>query len=220
MEYRRRAWSWMIAAALCGGALAPPSRAANLTLLWTAPGDDGVNGRATRYELRYSLAPITEASYATAWRVNGLPLPQPAGAPERVAVPNLVAGRKYYFALKSMDDAGNWSPISNVVQTAPSVTATGDTPASLVFSLPMPNPAPDEARWLYGLPVPGSLSVGIYDISGRLVRELSTGLKPAGSGQLVWDLADASGRRVAAGLYLVRARSAGRDWVQRLVVTR
>ena len=34
----------------------------NLTLNWTAPGDDGSTGTATSYDLRYSTTPISNDS--------------------------------------------------------------------------------------------------------------------------------------------------------------
>ena len=45
--------------------------AVSVTLRWTAPGDDGLAGRATRYDLRYSKTLITAANFASATVVNG-----------------------------------------------------------------------------------------------------------------------------------------------------
>src|ERR1043166_957856 len=54
--------------------------ATSVTLVWTAPGDDSLTGQATRYELRWSLAPInTLAEFDGATAVAGVPLPLPAG---------------------------------------------------------------------------------------------------------------------------------------------
>lgn len=194
--------------------------AGSMTLAWTAPGDDGTVGRASRYELRYWSAPITPANYASAWRVNGLPPPKPAGSQESFVVGALVSGRKYYFALKTMDDAGNWSPISNTVSSIVPVTATEQPVAALSFSPPSPNPAHDSAQWTYMLPVAGPVVIEIFDLAGRRVRTVTQSWQSAGAGQADWDLTDDAGRAVATGLYLVRAVSLGRQWVQRLGVAR
>lgn len=194
--------------------------AASMALVWTAPGDDGTVGRASRYELRYWSAPITTANYASTWRVNGLLPPKPAGATESFAVPNLVPGRKYYFALKTMDDAGNWSPISNTVSSIVPVTATEQPVATLSFSPPSPNPAHNSAQWTYTLPVAGPVVIEIFDLAGRRVRTVTQSWQSAGAGQADWDLTDDEGRAVATGLYLVRAVTAGRQSVQRLTVAR
>jgi hypothetical protein len=70
-----------------------------VTLQWTAPGDDGANGTATSYDLRYSASPITLGNFGSATQVAGEPSPQVAGSLETIDV-NLAPGT-YYFAIKT-----------------------------------------------------------------------------------------------------------------------
>jgi len=49
----------------------------------------------------------------------------------------------------------------------------------------------------------------MYDLRGRRVRLLARGPFPAGDQQLSWDGRDASGRRVAPGIYFASARIGG-----------
>ena len=58
--------------------------------------------------------------------------------------------------------------------------------------------------------------VGVYDAQGRFIRTLADGVT-AGSHTLSWDGRDASGRRVGAGIFFVRASAGGVTRVQRLV---
>jgi len=90
------------------------------TLAWTAVGDDSLSGTATSYEVRYSTAPITAANFASATAVTGLPLPAAPGTAQSVVVRSLSRQVTYYFALRTADDAGNRSALSNV----PSATTT------------------------------------------------------------------------------------------------
>ena len=98
---------------------------------WTAPGDDGTFGTATLYDLRMSESPITSASFDSATRVLGLPAPAGSGTQQRVTVHGLSRGTVYYFAIRTVDDAGNWSGMSNVLQwdwsldTAPPAAPSG-----------------------------------------------------------------------------------------------
>lgn len=89
-------------------------------LRWLATGDDGMQGQATSYELRYSESPITEANLPSATSVpTGTPgLP---GAQEQVDVPNLVEGQTYHFAVRVMDSAGNTSALTKTSVRLPSV---------------------------------------------------------------------------------------------------
>lgn len=58
-----------------------------------------------------------------------------------------------------------------------------------------------------GSQVPADLSVGIYDVAGRRVAQLTSGAVPAERGMVTvaWDGREASGTAVSAGVYFVRA---------------
>ena len=47
-------------------AIATEPGASHVTLAWSAPGDDGFVGVALRYDLRYSLEPITTVNFGQA----------------------------------------------------------------------------------------------------------------------------------------------------------
>lgn len=114
-------------------ALPPGARAQtdSVTVDWTAPGDDGSIGTATAYEMRFSTTPLDEAGWGGATPVPGLPAPQPAGARQSTTVRGLIPGTTYWFGIKTVDEAGNWSPLSNVLRwdwvydTAPPAAPTG-----------------------------------------------------------------------------------------------
>lgn len=91
-----------------------PSTATAVTLTWTAPGDDGTVGQAASYDIRYSSTPLTELNFAQATPVSAPPTPAPAGTTETLTVTNLQPATAYYFALKTTDDAGNVSAMSNI----------------------------------------------------------------------------------------------------------
>jgi hypothetical protein len=86
----------------------------SVTLAWTAPGDDENAGTAAQYDVRYSSQPITEASWASATQVAGVPKPRAAGRTETFMVRSLASNSTYYFALKTADERPNWSALSNV----------------------------------------------------------------------------------------------------------
>jgi hypothetical protein len=85
-------------------------------LTWTAPGDDGNDGAAAYYDVRYSSEPITTTNWIKAIPCSGLPIPQLAGSSESYLVQGLSSETLYYFALKSGDDVGNVSDLSNVAE--------------------------------------------------------------------------------------------------------
>jgi chitodextrinase len=91
-----------------------------------------MTGTASQYDIRYSISLISDANFSSAAPVGGAPSPQVAGSSESFTVIGLQLSTAYYFAVKTVDDANNWSGLSNVV----SQTTTGDqTPPSAIMDL-------------------------------------------------------------------------------------
>jgi len=110
------------------------SQSASVTLSWTAPGDDGNVGTASAYEMRYhtdSLFLVNNFSQAVA--VPNMPVPLVAGTRQSVTVNGLPSDTKIYFAIKTRDDAFNWSDLSNVPFK---ITPDVDKPSSIIDLLP------------------------------------------------------------------------------------
>jgi Leucine-rich repeat (LRR) protein len=85
-----------------------------ITLAWTAPGDDSTSGTASFYDIRYSTIDNLWSDWDSTELVPGEPTPKAAGSPETLAVNGLMTDSTYYFAMRTGDEAGNWSFISNV----------------------------------------------------------------------------------------------------------
>lgn len=109
----------------------------SVTLTWTAPGDDGISGRATRYDLRYSPNAISGTDTLGWWNaaiiVNmSTKVPSAAGTLESMTVNGgLVPGVRYYVILRTADEVPNWSPFSNVA----TFVLTDTTPPRQVYDL-------------------------------------------------------------------------------------
>ncbi len=86
----------------------------SVTLRWTAPGDNGDSGRASVYDIRYATHSISGANWASASKVTNEPAPATAGSTEELVIGGLQPETTYYFALKTADEAGNWSSLSNI----------------------------------------------------------------------------------------------------------
>ena len=100
-------------------------------LTWTAPGDDAAAGTATRYEIRFSTSEITAENWSSATIVPDAPSPQVGGSAETFAAPGLQPSTTYYFAMKTWDEEGNVSGLSNVA----TVTTTALPPWPTVTSV-------------------------------------------------------------------------------------
>ena len=86
----------------------------SINLNWTAVGDDGITGIATSYDIRYAISPITEATWSSATLAIGEPSPSSPGDSESFNITNISSETTYYFAIKTSDESGNQSTISNI----------------------------------------------------------------------------------------------------------
>ena len=102
----------------------------DLGLLWTAPGDDGDVGTATAYDVRYSTTPLDEESWDLAASATGVPAPSAAGTPESFLLTGLTRELTYHVGVRTSDEGGNGSAISNVV-TATTVDLTPPAPSAI-----------------------------------------------------------------------------------------
>lgn len=95
-----------------------------VTLHWTAPGDDGDQGQASRYELRYYHIPLTLLNWTQTTELFPRPTPEAAGNQQTYTA--AVPPGTWYFGIRTADEVPNWSGISNVVSieyTNPDMTA-------------------------------------------------------------------------------------------------
>ncbi len=91
-------------------------RFGDVILDWTAPGDDGRKGKATKYQIKYADQSISsELAWLAAKNVMEEPVPQKYTTIQKHTIPGLKTGKTYFFAIRSFDEEGNQSPISNVV---------------------------------------------------------------------------------------------------------
>ena len=120
----------------------------SVDVTWTAPGDDNASGTATRYDLRRSDAPITDANFSSATAVTA-PAPAASGQLERVTVPGLSANRTYYVAVRTVDERGNWSTVSNSARVE---TADTRAPARITDLTASPHSLPTSMNLTWSAP--------------------------------------------------------------------
>ena len=84
-----------------------------------------------------------------------------------------------------------------------------------------PNPFRERTAISFSLAEPGEADVRVYDVGGRRVRSVMEGERLApGPHTVSWDGRDDGGRRVASGVYFVRADVGGRAVVERVTLLR
>ena len=158
---------------------------------FTAPGDDLFSGTANRFDIRYSTSEDFFKSPERNFEILGIqvpeaPVPPPAGQKVRFFVRNLDPKTRYFVALRTYDEVGNFSNVSNVVEAI-----TEDVPGGsgeLIGRIQLPLyfqkiVADDENIYL--------LFPGIYRVEkvGKLYRisPVNTSVPYIIGSQVVWD---------------------------------
>jgi PA domain-containing protein/flagellar hook capping protein FlgD len=128
-----------------------------------------------------------------------------------------------------MEPAINPGLTSNVDLTRYVMEDIGWLPRVLGVTLPSgeqlriesgaPNPFRVRTAIRYTLAQAGMTEMGIFDVSGRMVKRVMSSWMPAGSGSIIWDATNQNGDRVAPGVYLYRIVSGGQTKTQRVVVS-
>jgi hypothetical protein len=80
-----------------------------------------------------------------------------------------------------------------------------------------PNPARSLSTVRYTLPSAGVVSLAVYDISGRLVRNLVSGQQRSGDYSIAWSGQDANDRNVTPGVYFCVLKTASDQISEKIV---
>ena len=109
-------------------------------------------------------------------------------------------------------------PVTLVVGNG--VSGVGNIPEAFALTGVVPNPFNPQTTIHFTLPRTQTASLRLFDVQGRLVRDLVNGVKQAGPNQVNWDGRDSSGRSVASGTYFARLESGGLTSVKSMVLVR
>lgn len=170
-------------------------------IAWTAPGDDGLVGTAAEYQIQMTTDPANCGTFADSLRPD-VPAPASAGTVQRYTASGLARGQTYYFALRTRDEDGHWSAASAVL--AATTSGAPVFPPGVVALRPLARPSrvPVTIQWQGASGAGSAQQIRIYDLSGRMVRQIPLGAVSAGEAQ--WDGRDREGERCPAGVYFSR----------------
>jgi FG-GAP repeat len=181
----------------------------------------------------WSGAPRIGPAFETGVPVGGIG----SAASASVNASNLIGSTAYHWRIRFTGDSpyfphtpwhsmpGNGAGATDL-RTAPGATdvagdgAASSVPATLLAPHVGPNPCRDEATIAFALPAAGIARVTVHDVTGRRVATLLDAALAAGAQSVQWDVRDEGGRRVAAGLYLVRLEHGASATAAKLVVRR
>lgn len=81
-----------------------------------------------------------------------------------------------------------------------------------------PNPFNPNTTIRYELPASANVLLAVYDVTGKLVRVLDSGLRSKGLNQAEWDGRDDNGVRAASGVYFYRLQAGNLSETRKMVL--
>jgi len=70
-----------------------------------------------------------------------------------------------------------------------------------------PNPFSNSTTISFTLPQSQKVSIGIFDMKGRLIKTLADAQMQAGTHQLIWNAKDEKGSTLSTGIYFLRMQT-------------
>jgi len=111
----------------------------------------------------------------------------------------------FFYRIQIADTHGNLSEFSDEVTLADPSAVGALVPGQFSLQQNHPNPFNPSTIISFTLPSDSSVQLRIYDVAGKLVRDLIDGQTMwAGTRQAVWDGRDDGGKAVSAGVYFYR----------------
>lgn len=121
------------------------------------------------------------------------------------------------IAVKVSTTQGIWIKHFDVL-AGPSVLPKA--PGSTVLFEPEPNPFFASTSIRFNLANEGEVDLTVYDISGRVVSRLASGVRAVGLHVLSWDGQDSDGNKVASGSYFLKLSVGDYGETRKLVLAR
>jgi hypothetical protein len=109
-----------------------------------------------------------------------------------------------------------YAPVSP--STASSLAKGVVSPATTELLAPYPNPASHGAAIGFRLAKEARVELELFDLAGHRVRTIDSRVFTAGDHSVAWDGTDQAGRRIPAGLYVVRMRAGSLETRRKLFV--
>ena len=191
-------------------------------------GDDGLlvcfNDAAYLHDgLAISLAPIMPPSWVTIDAMSGVvPEGQSADLTLHFDATGLAVGDYHAQLTIASNDPDEGSLQLPITMTVTDQVSAVDEPLPSVvrFGGAVPNPFNPLTHLQFSIPRDASVSLNLYDVSGRLVRSLISEHMNAGHHSVSWNGRDGSGRAMASGTYFARLMVDGVSSVKSMVLVR
>jgi len=108
-------------------------------------------------------------------------------------------------------------PVGEVLPTPP-ITAISDSEREFDLGQNVPNPFNPVTTIRYYLPGERMVLLVVYDLQGRRIRTLASGMQESGEKRVTWDGTNDAGRQVSSGIYFYRLQAGQETSVRKMIL--
>ncbi|MBK7868033.1 MAG: T9SS type A sorting domain-containing protein [Ignavibacteriales bacterium] len=174
----------------------------NTSISWAVPASVGVN----TYELVYS----ENQNFSNSQVISGI-------TSNSASIPELSAGKTYFWRVRSTDGTGNYSDFSGVgdfvTEGVTSVKPENSVPSEFSLGQNYPNPFNPSTRFNFALPADMNVKLFVYNTLGEKVAEIINGQMTAGNYSI-----DFSGASLPSGIYFYRIEAGSNVAVRKMIL--
>ncbi len=153
------------------------------------------------------------------WANDGVPISTAVGYQYRAQVISDLAGGAIFSWAETTGDRDIYS--QRVNPTITPVVDGGPVHAEIILKKNYPNPFNPQTTIAFEIPIREAVSMRVFDMTGRLVRELIIAEEyTSGRYEVVWNGRDDAGRQVASGTYFYRLEARSYSETKRMVLVK
>ncbi len=201
----------------------------DVTLSWTAPGDDGVvaGGPVWGYQVRVAYDSLGDefTGWESAQILTDVPAPSAPGETEYyTAVEFVYTDYGQTFGIVAIDWNGNVSEVIGMAYAPswdnfnPQAVEENTIPETFALNQNYPNPFNPTTSISYQLPNTTHVKLEVFGTNGQKIRTLVNGTMSAGNHNVQWDAMDARGMKVASGIYFYRLETSAFTSVKKMTL--
>ncbi len=173
-------------------------------------------------ELSWESNLETDLQYYSLYRSNdGSPFDRIAQTTDTVyADSQIELNKRYSYALTAIDHSGNESDFSNIVSVLVTHVNGKSSTVSTEYYLAQNyhNPFNSQTTIKYGVEAAGHVKIVIYDLLGRIVKEIVNEYQNSGHYEVIWNSKNKYNQEVSSGIYYYRIQTVGFDKIKKMLL--
>jgi len=133
---------------------------------------------------------------------------------------NIEADKDYWYTIETISTDGLstfYGPVQ-AASLASAQTGIDAAPSDFMLLQNYPNPFNPSTEIRYKLAKSSAMTLSVYDVRGKMVKRLASGVQDAGAYSVVWNGLDANSARVNSGIYIYELKAGNQVFYRKMTL--